>query len=501
MRPSHLRVAYLYLTGARVPADLGRIDRAKSRSQELWDKDVKDLKTHLERAETAFKALAKSRPMGAYVREVKERVPPAKRERLFMTLLRTDDKTQQFAERFVGLSREGKVRGLLRDFKYKRVDLDKLVGSIRSWAKLHFKATRLTKGQEPLRRVLPEELLRFFPPNIHVEVDKTGSITRMTDHFEAKRESLETKIATQKALVKRYNQIVKLVKADLRSRDEMVHLPALITSILMETGIRPGAEGNAAPMKGPNGEVLRDEEGNKIYADTFGAVTLGPEHIRFVRTGFAELVFPGKKSTVNIASLSDAAVLSALDRYVAAALAGGSSFIFVNRAGELFTDEMLRSYLRKRVGKWLRPTDFRKLKSTEQELASLIGKQQDLYTEIRGFVKAQVDDLEQRVVQAVETTLEAAITEAQIALSHEDFATTIRSYLNPEVILRFLATGGDIEATLADAIVKNKPALVFDAETFIAQATKAAAGGLTLLDVMERLEGDLEESGVSAPPA
>ncbi len=92
----------------------------------------------------------------------------------------------------------------------------------------------------------------------------------------------------------------------------------------METGIRPGKEGNAA-FKTVNGE--------KVEVETFGAITLGPGHVKFIRDNFAQLEFIGKKGSVNTAQLADVDILKVLNEYVRRAMSSGSKYVFVTKAG------------------------------------------------------------------------------------------------------------------------------------------------------------------------
>jgi hypothetical protein len=321
----------------------------------------------------------------------------------------------------------------------------------------------------------------------------------MTERFRNERETVAKKIAIQKALVERYNAVARQVKKDLTSSDEKIRLSALVLSIIMETGIRPGKVGNKAVV------VQGDD---KVEVETFGAVTLGPKHVQLVRNGFVRLEFVGKMGTVNVANLSNAAIIKMLHTYVEQARAGGSNAVFVAEDGTSFTYSMLDSYMRRRF-KFIRSTDFRKLKSTEVVLDHLYENQQELYAEIRGFVEEQSDDLHERVVEAIHATVQGAVLNAQTALSHKDFTETVESYLNPQVILRFLAQGR-IERTLEEAVLTNQPTLSFSVENFIEQAmgegiqlaasTRRKVGaGDSLLDVMQDLEEDMLDEGVPVP--
>jgi len=88
--------------------------------------------------------------------------------------------------------------------------------------------------------------------------------------------------------------------------------------------------------------------------------------------------------------------------------------------------------------------------------------------------------------------------------------TTVESYINPQVVLRFLSQGR-IERTLKEAVLTAQPTLSFSVENFIQQAmgtggqSMALAAGLhmrtagsdSLLDVMADLEGDMADEGIT----
>jgi len=221
-----------------------------------------------------------------------------------------------FANTYTGPQRLRAVINTLRHIRYKKdYTREKGFAKVQGMADKWYRESYLAESQAPLREVLPELLMQHLPPNIHIEVDDEGNVKRMTERFRNERETLAKKIAVQKALVERYNAVVKQVKKDLKSSNERIRLAAMITSILMETGIRPGKAGNSAV-------VIQGDQ--KVSVETFGAVTLGPGHIRFLRDGFAELEFVGKKGAVNMATLSDPALIKMLHSYVEQARKGGS---------------------------------------------------------------------------------------------------------------------------------------------------------------------------------
>ena len=362
-----------------------------------------------------------------------------------------------------------------------------------------FEAITMAGAQGPLRDAVPSSLREFLPKNIVVEVDDDGTIQHVTDRFENEHLTLGKKIAKMRDLVAQYNAIAKRVKRDLKSRDEIIKLSALITAIIMETGIRPGKIGNG---------VIKTVGGEQVTIETFGAITLGPGHVRFIRANFAELEFIGKKGGTNTASLSDAAIIKVLNAYVAKALNSGTPYVFVTANGQQFSYSDLQRYFRENFGD-VSPTDFRKLKATETVLGALRNEQADLYTRIRGFAKTAKADLQERIVAEIVVTFEKAIAHAQEALSHESAATTLRAYINPEIVLRFLSTGR-VDDSLESAILAGESKLAFDPMVFVkASGGKMAAGpqaihwtftGLrtatALGELLLDLRGDLEDAGI-----
>lgn len=371
----------------------------------------------------------------------------------------------------------------IRDFLLGLIKIKDLKGAVENYASKGFETKELAVSQDALRKAIPTEILEYMPDKIVVDVDPDGTIARVTDRFENERFTLEKKTERMMIILKQYNQIVELVRRDMQSSDEKTKLAALITAIIMETGIRPGKEGNAANVK-INGE--------KVEVETFGATTLGPQHVRFIRDNFASLEFVGKKGSINTASLSDAAIIQVLNSYVERALTRGSKFIFVTEDGVPFDYRDLEKYFRSRF-KDISPTDFRKLRATDQVFQSIARQQAELHAEIRAAVTKGTEDLKGLVVREVVKVFNNAVLEAQAALSHDNADTTRKSYINPRVILNFLSTGR-VSATLADAILDGKTTLAFDPKRFVDVAfgkAASASGGETLRGILQDL-GQIE---------
>lgn len=358
--------------------------------------------------------------------------------------------------------------------------LKKVVEGVRKLADKSFEALALADSQGPLRKVIPSDLRAFLPKNIVVNVDNDGTIQQVTDRFANEHETLGKKINTMKSLVAHYNAIVRQVKDDLMTGDDSTRLAAVVTAIIMETGIRPGKEGN---------KVVKTVDGNTLDVETFGATTLGPEHVRIIRDDFVELEFVGKKGTTNIATLSDTDVIKILRSYVDQAKSGGSKFIFITNAGNPFSYTDLQRYFRKHFAEFS-PTDFRKLRATETVFHQLRASQTGLYSRIRAFVAEQVDNLRDRVVQEIVSTVGAAYGQAQAALSHDSVDVTVNSYINPEVLLQFLSTG-QVEDSLEHAILHGQQKLSFDPDVFVGRALAKTASTLTLQDIIDDLEDQI----------
>ena len=455
---------------------------------------------HVKQTVKAFKALHKD--MGALydksLREFPDQSNIVQRGNLYVKYMRDDARMVGFLDRYIGRlsvhqsakSWRNRTMYAVRDVYLQKITLADAIRTVEGIAAKSYVAMEMHKAQKPVRKAIPDELMAFLPKNIVVEVDREGFIRKVTDRFENERLTLAVKIERQKQIVREYNEIVKRVRKDMKSRDEIIRLSALVTAIVMETGIRPGKYGNAA-IKKVNGE--------KIKVETFGAITLTSDHVRFVRNEFVELEFVGKKGGVNLARISDKMILSALQDYVDRAMTKGSKFVFVTEEGTRFTYTDLQRYFRDRFS-GIAPTDFRKLRATQTVLESLNEDQKDLYDRIRRLVDEETDHLKQKVVEEIVATVGAAYERARAALSHDSMTTTVQAYINPEVVLRFLSEGRT-EMTMQSAILDGKPALSFNEQTFINRALGKSASGLSLRNVLQSLEKDLEEEGTRSKVA
>lgn len=338
-------------------------------------------------------------------------------------------------------------------FKYvtKEISLTEVVNKAESVFLNHYEKKRLLRAQRPLIDNIPKELREFLPPKIVVRVDEDGFIQEITDMFDNERHNLNSKIMAQREILKRKDEIMGKVYKDLKSKDKWVRTSALITSIIIETGIRPGNRNNGVVA------------GEKIIK-TFGAVTLKGRHLKFL-SDKVEIRFKGKKGTLNKATIQDPKIISALKRV---ATTGGDLF-----PGYDYDD--LNKYFSANFSE-LNITDFRKLKATEEVFSCLLQERSNLYKRIKSYAGDEADLSKEKIISEIVRVFEEAHERAKIALSHESSTTTKKSYINPQVILEFLSRGGVLNS-LEECILEGKTKLCFDPQVFISKASKTAGLG------------------------
>ncbi len=380
---------------------------------------------------------------------------------------------------------------LMRDYLAGQSTLREVSATFEENSARHFKAIEVHKKQVTLKDKIPLEFRAYLPPTISIDVDDSGYIKKINDMFGNKTYTLAEKIKNQKKLIKRYNTIVKKVQRDIGSSDEFKKLSAVITSIIMETGIRPGKIGNG---------VIKVVDGKDVSVETFGATTLTTSHVNFVRDEFVELKFEGKKGTVNTATLTDKSLIKVLKDYVDNALEAGSSYIFVSESGSQYTYQDLSRYFKANF-KGFKITDFRKLRATQEVLDGLKSEREEMLSKIKAVAGEETEELTQRVVEIIAETINKAHERAQLALSHESGSTTQKAYINPEVLLRFLSTAS-MQETLNECVITGKTKLHFDPMMFVREAQKTASrrvfstGGRlenidVLIDILDNLFEDI----------
>jgi hypothetical protein len=412
------------------------------------------------------------------------------------------------------LKRKSSALALLRESLLKG-GLDTTAEKISALAEEAFQEAAISESQSHVfnEERLPEMIRQYLPSNIVIDLDPYGQVEGVSDLYGNENKDLSYKIQRMKFIVENYNEFVSNVRADIRSTDAKMSMLGTITALIMETGIRPSAGGSSAVKS--DGKILVDDAGEKVYMETFGALSLRFDHVPAV--GILE--FPGKAGTMNTAVFDDELLSEALEALVMKAQMKSSGldvpgFLFTLKDGTRVSDKMLKTYFAKRL-KGVDPTDFRKLRATRAVFESLRSQQEDLLKRIKLFVLSATDDLKERASKEIAKVINNAYLEAQKALSHEDVSTTVGAYINPTVVLSYITRGG-LADTFEEAILTQPARLTFDPELFISQAKEIsydpeafrhlrtarllrASVGLvgrrnaSLLEVIENLESDLGE--------
>lgn len=340
----------------------------------------------------------------------------------------------------------------------------KLAGIIKS----SHKSKILNEERDALQSIIPQTFLKFLPKTLIVDIDKNNKIKAIKSKFAEKIDDIGAKIERQKILLSNLTKLEDKLKKDLKSPDHDTRMKALIVYIMLDTGIRPGQEDNKIKIK--DLDVEKDEDGEEIdqYLETYGAITLNKHHIQFIRSNFVRLEFVGKKGIINLADVSDSIIVKAITDLVNKTKANKkSNYLFLDFQGNVFDQSKVTAYLRAIVP-GLNLTDFRKLKSTRVLIDALKQKQNMILGMVYDITQEQVEDVKGEIIEVIRDVVDQAYRESVLALSHQSMNTTIKSYINPQVLLNFLATG-KVADKLEDIVFKEQK-LVFDPQVFITQA-------------------------------
>jgi len=409
----------------------------------------------------------------------------------------------EFAEYIGGPKRMyGAALYIVRDVALGQIKLGDGKGKARKMANQWFVEKSISGAADVFEEGGYETEFRdFLPPNISFDLGPTREVIQIVETFGREKKNWETMAKKLAFIAESFNDIVQVVKKDLRSGNEVVRLCALMTAITIETGLRPGEIGNVATVKDP-------DTGEEIKIETFGTTTLQARHVKFIRDNFIELRFIGKAGTENVAHLSDADVLKALQGSLeSTSLNGDTAMLFVTKSGEHVGYKELNGYVSEKWGD-ITPTDFRKLKATQTFYDSLKEKVRGMKTNLRQAMVAGARNIKKKVVGEILKVLEGAAKDAQEKMSHEDWKTTVRSYVDPRIIVNFLNRGG-LNDALEDILVKNKNvSLTFDFNSFLSQAKVAVpvvvfqekgSGLNSPAQMMEELDDLIENLGFRSP--
>ena len=371
------------------------------------------------------------------------------RRRAWMLRVEEIEGLAEFTSHIAGEDNKQKVFRLICDIVSGKILLRDGKKRLIGWATNFFKNTETeNKQSEFTDSGYSEELLALLPPKVYFELGPNRELIAIKENFG--REQKNWGIMSQKIayIAKHFNDMAKDIKNDLISADETTRLLALMMAITIETGLRPGAVGNTANVIDPN-------TGEKIPIDTFGVTTLQSQHVNIVRNDFAELQFTGKKGALQIASLSDNNIISALQEVLSTmSLQGNTSMIFVTKSGQHIDDSQMRSYVQ---SKWrdISPTDFRKYVATRSFYDFVKRSTDDFRMRLLDEIAEGKEVLESTIVNGVIETLNGAIEGTKEVLSHKEGHDAWKTYVSPKVIMAYLTNGG-LDDTLEDILIDNK---------------------------------------------
>lgn len=429
--------------------------------------DAKNQKTHATKAVREFKKLLKTLQKKVTLEGFSTKAKLKKYLAVF-------PEVDKYLDVFMGTSQESEgdksVRNNTLNLLVSLVFEEEVLTNVQSdrlfrLAKKGFEFQLLWVEQESLRDRVPQEIRKFLPRNLTFDLDEGGNITQVRDRVGGEMRDLLHKEALLQEMISKYNDLVDEVKADMQSRFWDEQISAILTAIMMETGIRPG--GNAP------GRTTRGQQ----EIATFGARSLRPRHIQDFREDLISIEFKGKGAVDNTAEITDIDIINALTPYIDRAKAdvglGGNADpasqmpIFRGLGGEVYDIKQLRGYIKSKINsKNLEPRDFRRLKATRSFYEHFEECQEKFHEEVRDLAKAGTANLKQVVAERVSDFINSAVQKAAGHLSHVQMQNTIDYYVSPMIVLNFLSQGY-VEKNIQTAIVKGFDTISFDMDKFI----------------------------------
>jgi DNA topoisomerase IB len=318
---------------------------------------------------------------------------------------------------------------------------------VKSLAELGHRKLETARQQGDFLSVIPKDLRMYLPENIVIETNKNGLVVGLSEAFGNKEQDLGYKAEQMENLIQKWSRIKRDVENSYYHEDDKQRVCALVTALIMETGIRPGSEGTQSI-----------EEGKKI--DTFGATTLKIEHITFHRDGTASLRFHGKSGTLNRASIEDKNLVEALREWVGSKRVG---YLFKLRGRSPITAPEINEYIQDTWGDFT-ATDFRKLRASKALWEAL--KQED-----QAILNAQFKT-KNELISELQKIIQRAIKTSQKALNHMEDEVTIQHYINPLILLNYFSTG-KVPNTFESAVTSPSFKLNFSTQSFFKRRTPA----------------------------
>lgn len=388
------------------------------------------------------------------------------RRKIWMQRAEEIEGLAEFYSHIAGEDNKQKVFRLICDIVSDQILLRDGKKRLITWASNLFKNTETDAKQSQFEDSGYEQnLLSLLPPQVYFELGPNRELLAIKESFGREQKNWEVMSKKIAYIARHFNGMAKDIKNDLKSGDEVTKLLALMMAITIETGLRPGAIGNAANIRDP-------ETGEKIEIDTFGVTTLQMQHVKLIRDGFVELQFAGKKGTTQIAQLTDSDISNALQQILTTmAGQGNTSMIFVTKAGQHVDDAQMRSYVQ---SKWqdISPTDFRKFVATKSFYNYVKQATESFRLKLLDAITNGQEILKETITSGVTEIMNRAIEETKKTLSHKEGNDAWKTYVSPKVILAYLGNGG-LEDTLEDILIDNKNVkFSFNFQDFIKFADK-----------------------------
>jgi len=412
---------------------------------EAADSSPEDLKAYLHSARRAFNRLVRESGKASALRHQIEETTddPKKAQSTWSTQAPKHPAIKKFLKRFnVTGDKEKFLLSKLRDAVFGK-PRDEAWNSLRRYLEAAYIAQQREKAREPaVKAGIPKEIIeKFFPKSFAFDVAPDGKLVREFEVFGNEKKTIEAKRKAMRILLTRWNDLVDRINRDLQSTNPIRRLEALVTSIIIHTGIRPG-EGGESKLKDDFGKIIRDDEGKPIRIKTVGATGIKPEHVDFVRDDFAVIEFPGKAGTKNVAELTDPNIVHALQEQIQLVEQDNEDLAFVAPTGERVTPKRINRYLRSVLGPGVTASDFRKLKATQTFYDSLNQRKHELVARFKNLKELTKGDMREQIVSAIVDYLYEAAEHAQEAISHTDVETTLEYYITPRVTIDYLAGKG-----------------------------------------------------------
>jgi hypothetical protein len=333
-----------------------------------------------------------------------------------------------------------------------------------------FEYKLLATEQQSLRDALDVDIRKFLPRNLVIDVDKAGKVTGVRERVGNQIRSLTHKHNILVQTIDKYNAMLTSVKADLMSAThDKGRLNAILTAIMLETGIRVGG--------GKPGKTIKTlADGTKLEIKTFGLTELRPSHIKSLQASRFEIKLVGKYGSNLLYEMADSDIAAALKPYVdKATLDAGMDLgtpakepkVFKGLNGWVYDYSKLKIYIDKKFGQFdMKPHDFRMLFANRRLFEVMEGDQEQLHEDVKALVDAGTQNLQEAVATRVTHFINNAIKSVSDSLHHSEMGSAIDYYISPNFVLNFLHQGY-IERNINKAVAQGYDTVSFDIQKFI----------------------------------